>query len=166
MSKNFKISFVLLILTAFVVMGSIGQSYAEQTNSDGLTAEVPTISGGAEAYIQAKTRGIPAYSPGPPLFPSLIPKTISIGAAFEGFNFDDNITENGGFLFIPPDPIGAAGPESVIAVVNVMIEARDKTGTLLWRDGLKDFFSSLGNTLGTYTFDPKVIYCRGHHKWD
>ena len=51
---------------------------------------------------------------------------------FEGFGFDDNATENGGFRFIPPDPIGAAGKSRVIAVVNTMIESRTKGGTLKW----------------------------------
>jgi hypothetical protein len=53
--------------------------------------------------------------------------------------------------------MGAAGTDRLIAVVNVMIEARDKTGSLLWRDGLEDFFSSFSPP--TYSvFDPKVIY--------
>ncbi len=39
-----------------------------------------------------------------------------------------------------------------------MIEARSKSGTLLWRDSLKDFFASASGNLGTSTFDPKVIW--------
>jgi len=80
----------------------------------------------------------------------------AIGTTFDGFNFDDNSTETGGWLFIPPDPIAAAGTDRVVAVVNVMIEARNKTGGLLWRDALKDFFTSL--TPVNFLFDPKVIY--------
>jgi hypothetical protein len=76
--------------------------------------------------------------------------------SFEGFNFNDNAAENGGRIFIPPDPIGAAGTDRLIAVGNVIIEARTKTGLLLWRDALRDFFSSLNPA--TFTFDPKVIY--------
>ncbi|MEE4376874.1 MAG: hypothetical protein V2J55_05085 [Candidatus Competibacteraceae bacterium] len=88
-----------------------------------------------------------------------IPESPGIVTTFDGFNSDDNSTESGGFLFIPPDPIGAAGTNRVIAVVNTMIEARNKSGGLLWRDSLKDFFSPLGTaTLGTFTFDPKVIF--------
>jgi hypothetical protein len=75
---------------------------------------------------------------------------------FEGFNFTNNAIENAGRVFIPPDPIGAAGIDRLIAVVNVMIEAQSKSGTLLWRDALKDFFHDLSPQ--TYTFDPKVIY--------
>jgi hypothetical protein len=79
-----------------------------------------------------------------------------IGTTFDGPNFDNNATENDGYLFIPPDPIGAAGTDRLIAVVNCMIEARDKTGTQLWRDGLATFFTTLAPA--NYLFDPKVVY--------
>ena len=79
-----------------------------------------------------------------------------VDKTFEGFGFDDNATENGGFRFIPPDPIGAAGKSRVIAVVNTMIESRTKGGTLKWRDSLNGFFAPLAPT--TFTFDPKIVY--------
>ena len=88
---------------------------------------------------------------------SQFPIPLAVDSAFEGFNFDDNATETGGSLFIPPDPSGAAGTNSLIAVVNVMIESRNKaTGALSWRDSLQDFFSSVSpiNTL----FDPKIVF--------
>ncbi len=83
---------------------------------------------------------------------------VSLGTSFLGFHFDDNATENAGSLFIPPDPCGAAGPDRLIAVVNTMIEIRNKTGGLIVRDSLKDFFSAAAGNLGTRTFDPKVIF--------
>ena len=88
---------------------------------------------------------------------SQLPIPLAVDSTFEGFNFDDNDTETGGSLFIPPDPSGAAGTSNLIAVVNVMIESRDKTtGALSWRDSLKDFFIDVSpiNAL----FDPKVVY--------
>ena len=81
---------------------------------------------------------------------------VALLTTIEGFDYDDNITETGGFDSIPPDPIGATGLDRVIAVVNVMIEAHDKAGVLLFRDALADFFTPLSPT--TLTFDPKVIY--------
>ena len=95
--------------------------------------------------------------PGTPLPAALLPlKSSSIDKRFEGFGFDDNITESGGFVFIPPDAIGAAGKSRVVAVVNTMIETRTKSGKLKWRDSLRDFFAPLAPM--TFTFDPKVVY--------
>jgi hypothetical protein len=83
-----------------------------------------------------------------------------VSTIFDGFDFDDNAVENGGFYFIPPDPIGAAGTDRVVAVVNAMIEARTKAGGLLWRDSLAVFFAGL--TPANALFDPKVVY--DHHE--
>ena len=80
---------------------------------------------------------------------------LALLTTIEGFDFDDNITETG-LPSIPPAPIGAAGLDRVIAVVNRMIEAHDKAGALLFRDALADFFIPLSPI--TLTFDPKVIY--------
>lgn len=85
-----------------------------------------------------------------------------VDRTFEGFGFDDNPVENinpatgSGVRFIPPDPIGAAGHSRVIAVVNSMIEARTHGGKLKWREGLRDFYSTLSP--GAFPFDPKIIY--------
>lgn len=75
---------------------------------------------------------------------------------FEGFGIDENLTENGESVFIPPSPIGAAGPDRLIAVVNSMIEIRTKGGHLKAREGLHDFFAP--TTPLTLTFDAKVLY--------
>lgn len=88
------------------------------------------------------------------------PKPPAINAAtlfstIEAFNFDDNGSETG-FVFIPPDPIGVAGPNHLVAVVNVMIDWYLKDGTRQFRDALQDFFAPLSPL--TFTFDPKVIY--------
>jgi len=88
--------------------------------------------------------------------------SLVVDKTFEGFGFDDNPIENinpstgAGVRFIPPDPIGAAGHSRVIAVVNSMIESRNKGGELKWRDGLRDFYASLSP--GAFPFDPKIIY--------
>lgn len=118
---------------------------------------IPERSAGSEMLAES-TEGVtagPVQEAGPETKMSGS-QSASIDATFEGFNFDDNSTENGGFVFIPPDPIGAAGLDQVIAVVNTMIEARDKSGNLIFRDALQDFFGPL--TPVNATFDPKVIY--------
>ena len=72
------------------------------------------------------------------------------------------LTLNDGFMSIPPDAIGAAGPSHVIAVVNSMIEARSKTGDLEWRTSLENFLRATDTPLdeGVFPFDPKIIYDR------
>lgn len=85
----------------------------------------------------------------------------SVQKAYGSFTFDDNAELNDGFRFIPPDPMGAASHSRLVAVVNTMIESRNFGGKLKWRTSLRDFFSPLGEaTLGTYTFDPKIVYDR------
>lgn len=79
-----------------------------------------------------------------------------VDKTFDGFWFEDNPDENSGFRFIPPDPIGAAGKNLLVAVVNSMIEARTKGGAFKWREGLFEFFSPLNP--GSFPFDPKIVY--------
>lgn len=127
------------------------------------SVEVPGVGGKLSSQFDAKSllsgpspgREFPDYELSMNSFAALASSGIQVTAAFEGFGFDDNRTETG-FLFIPPDPMGAAGKDRVVAVVNTMIEARDKEGVLLWRDSLRDFFAPLSPT--TPTFDPKIVY--------
>ncbi len=155
--------FVAILCTWSSLLGESGgskQSGASQSGQVIRPAEVPLISGGGlmggmmrDASPRVPSPRRPETSPPSPI---MNPFSPVLSLSFDGFDFDDNATENGGFYFIPPDPSGAAGPDRVIAVVNAMIEARTKTGTLLFRDALADFFSSLSPA--TRTFDPKVIY--------
>jgi len=84
----------------------------------------------------------------PPLAPSFY-KII------EGINFDEDAANTGSY-HIPPDPIGAAGIDHVVSVVNTSIEWFTKAGLNQNSESLADFFSPLSPQ--TSTFDPKVIY--------
>jgi hypothetical protein len=77
-----------------------------------------------------------------------MPKGPYIDTKFEGIDVGKNNS-------IPPDCSGAAGPSSVIAVVNFSIEARNKAGSLLWTAPLVDFFKIAGIT---DPYDPKIVY--------
>jgi hypothetical protein len=115
----------------------------------------PEISGGAA--MSGYAQKAPLLGPAASAY-WVTPLNSTFITGFLGFGFDDNATESGNYN-IPPDPMGAAGTDRVIAVVNTMIEARSKSGTLLWRDSLRDFFNTTGpQGLGTGTFDPKVIW--------
>jgi hypothetical protein len=92
----------------------------------------------------------------PPL-PMLTPGLT--GPAVDCFDFDDNITYTGS-VFIPPDPHAATGLEHVVNIVNVGIEWRTKAapGVLQYQNSLQNFFAGVPGGLGTFGFDPKVIY--------
>ncbi len=80
------------------------------------------------------------------------------GVGFEALEVNDCC---GGGTSVPPDPEMAAGPNHLIAVVNVALEVYDKTGTSLTGPVLiDDFFADLGGTNCTAggTFDPNVLY--------
>jgi hypothetical protein len=122
---------------AFLAATALGQGAGIYVN------EVPTISnGGLVGGALRPTGTSPSSGPSSPVLPpfALGPDAPTLSTSFDCFDFDDNPVENGGFYSIPPDPIGAAGPDRVIAVVNTMIEARTKAGVLLYRDALADFF--------------------------
>ncbi len=85
--------------------------------------------------------------------------------SFDSLDFDDNSPNTGGSVFIPPDPIAAAGPDHLVNVVNVSIQFHTKDGTPLLDTvagapvtgiSLASFFASLAPV--NFTFDPKVIY--------
>ena len=141
---------LLFALSSFALFPSVVVAQPKECRVD-------AISGGAEASRLAQRVTDLSRLKGSPI--SGFDATPFVpGVGFLAYNFDDNATETG-FLLIPPDPIGAAGTDRVIAVVNVGIECRTKTGTLIFRDALRDFFSPLGaQTLGTLTFDPKIVY--------
>ena len=86
----------------------------------------------------------------------LEPLAPGLDTSFAGVNFDNNATYNSGNVFIPPDPIAAAGLSHVVSVVNAMIEWRPKSGAAGTIQSLKNFFTSL--TPASSLFDPKIIY--------
>ncbi len=89
----------------------------------------------------------------------------ALTASFDSLDFDGNSPNTGGSVFIPPDPIAAAGPDHLVNVVNVSIQFHTKDGTPLLDSvagapvtgvSLASFFAPLSPV--NFTFDPKVIY--------
>jgi hypothetical protein len=124
-------------------------------------AETPTPSIDTEAYARLSLNLL-----GPvigPIFDE--PLTPGLSSSAEAFNFDDNPPVNGGYLFIPPDPYCAAGPEHVLNVGNVYIEWRVKNPLVVApqaKMSLETLFAGtpgmLPPTVPTNMFDPKCIY--------
>lgn len=89
-------------------------------------------------------------------------KAPTPGTSFASIDY----TESGGY--VPPDAEMAAGPNHLIAVVNVSMEIYDKSGTSLsGPTDLNAFFSSLAVCVaGPYgAFDPNVVYDEEADRW-
>ncbi len=160
MIRSATLALSCMLFASYSTLISQFQTAGKVRTSSIKASEVPMISNGAlaGASMKAPTSPFPSsqhQSPALPPFEQYADAPV-LSTSFETFEFDDNATENGGSLFIPPDPHGAAGPDRVIAVVNCMMEARTKVGVLLYRDALDGFFAPLSPT--TATFDPKVLY--------
>jgi len=82
-------------------------------------------------------------------------RRISIMKRYADFNSHMTKTSNKSNLN-PPDPNGAAGPSSIIAVVNLEIEKQSRDGMQLWRMPLEEFFKSIKES-DSFT-DPHVHY--------
>jgi hypothetical protein len=151
---------VLLLTLALPDGFALGQGGDDPYTPNGsLSAEAPLPSIAlttAEAQPSVQPDSEPAAAPSPA--PSGIQGLLAPGldTSFAGTNFDNNPSYNGGYLFIPPDPIAAAGLNHVVSVVNAMIEWRPKSGAAGTIQSLQGFFTSL--TPANKLFDPKVIY--------
>ncbi len=123
------------------------------------TSEIPERSAGSYLDQIKASQEIKTVIPRPGVaiadLPDPEPNAPPLNNTIEGINFDENGSLNGTY-FIPPDPIGVAGPDHLVAVTNCSIEWFTKAGFTEKSEALSTFFSSL--TPLTKTFDPKVIY--------
>ena len=124
----------------------------------------PLPSGGSQAdHIPASENILlpGPFEPAPPPAPD--PFAPGLGTNFSSLTFDEDAA-NTGFYHIPPDPMGAAGSNHVVAVVNSSIRWHTKAGVQQYNNRLGknsststgSFFAPLSPVNGT--FDPKVIY--------
>jgi hypothetical protein len=90
-----------------------------------------------------------------PLYTSpLVMPGITLMATFDSVKLTDNTP----YYSVPPDPIGAARPSSVISVVNTRIQAQSRTGTFLWNADLSDLFASVRESSSSDQFDAIIVY--------
>jgi hypothetical protein len=66
---------------------------------------------------------------------------------------------------IPSDTNGAAGPNHLLVALNTEVAIEDRTGTILSRLTLDNFWKSLNTPAAPSTFDPKVLYDRFEKRW-
>jgi hypothetical protein len=147
----------LLGATLLLTFGSLNQSLWAVEPAD-LSSEATALIGPGPSMRSETPLG-------PPTTPAPDPLAPPAGSLFEGINFNDNATNTGGFLFIPPDPIGAVGPNHLVSIVNTSIEWHTKAGIQQHSQGIgrgvsgtfvDSFFAPL--TPLSFLFDPKVIY--------
>jgi hypothetical protein len=128
---------------------------------------------GVTVDVEPTVTVLPEYEPVPPGYVPVPPEDLPVlledpattcpaGSQFVDRCFDslmDLVQADGGGV-IPPDPHGAAGTNSVIAVTNTEIEARTKTGALIFGPTLiKEMFTGvITNFTPTQVFDPKIMY--------
>jgi hypothetical protein len=140
------------MLVGAVAWSDIGWAQEETPTplSDGRTYRV------GPSVVEADVESSPAPAMGPIEIQTKDLKAPAITTAIEAINFDQDAANNSGFFHIPPDPIGAAGPNHVLAVVNTSIFWSTKAGTGINTQSLSSFFSPLNPV--NDTFDPKCIY--------
>jgi hypothetical protein len=64
--------------------------------------------------------------------------------------------------FIPPDTMGAVGPDHVMTTLNSEVQIQSRQGDVISKVALETFWNSLGHTI---VFDPKVYYDHFHRRW-
>jgi hypothetical protein len=85
-----------------------------------------------------------------------------------GLNFSasDSTSANSGF--IPPDTMGAVGPDHIMVLINGRASVYNKsTGSLVGSGkSLNQFWTDAGTTpSGSFAFDPRVIYDKDSGRW-
>lgn len=80
------------------------------------------------------------------------------GTVHSFLGLDDNNTS------IPPDTMGAAGPDHLLVMLNTQVRIQSKTGTTLNTVSLSTFWTS-GTGLSGSPFDPKVVYDSLSGRW-
>src|SRR5512139_1111198 len=183
---------LLLLFLAFLpgsVAGDGGQAPSTGTRGVQVTRKVPFASETLEAVRAAdaarsprerKDRAIPRHridriaaegTPGmpqapleppatpftDPAAPFVTPSTPALASSFPGLG-----NPPPGEDVIPPDTMGAAGPNHLVTLLNSEIGVFDKvTGALLQSASLQSFWASLGTDPGEpahFPFDTKVLY--------
>lgn len=91
----------------------------------------------------------------PPLKPAVPPHPPAVNQSFQGL--DDNGAS------VPPDTMGAVGPNHVFTTLNTQYLARSKAGVVSGSPVSIDAFWSVTGRSGN--FDPRVLYDPGSQRW-
>jgi hypothetical protein len=89
------------------------------------------------------------------------PSTLIKASGFKGVGLQDEYNQGSGF--IPADPMGAAGPNQFVEMINGQFAVYTKAGVLVSQQSLDAFWSSQ-NPAGDTT-DPRILYDRRSGRW-
>jgi hypothetical protein len=86
-------------------------------------------------------------------------QSFTIGSQFNG----TNITFSG---FIPPDTMGAIGPNHYVEMINGAYAVYDRAGNLQQRITLDNFWSNNGGVgINSFSFDPRITFDASSGRW-
>ncbi|MBI1336343.1 MAG: hypothetical protein GC164_05210 [Phycisphaera sp.] len=92
------------------------------------------------------------------------PVVTSVGTVVIGTNFTGSSRPQSGF--IPPDTMGAVGPNHIVEIINGRVAYYQKDGTFLSGRSLNTFFSNAGAPhSGSFAFDPRIVYDPSSSRW-
>ncbi len=117
-----------------------------------------------------KIQGLPAFPEGVwPFFIGLCllclaPQPAAAVHFTIGQNFSDTILSQSGF--IPPDTMGAVGPNDVAVLINGRFSVYNRSGAQQTAKSLNQFWIDAGVTpAGSFAFDPRIIYDKFSGRW-
>jgi hypothetical protein len=99
-----------------------------------------------------------------PLVSTPLPQTVAPGAGFVGVSLQDEFNNNpGGSGFIPPDTMGAVGPNQFVELINGRFAVYSRAGVLVSSQSLDQFWSAAAPVGGTS--DPHIVYDKHSGRW-
>jgi hypothetical protein len=108
--------------------------------------------------MQLPTNAVVSPAPDPAPLPGMgePPPTIEPYLNFIGLDDDNSV--------IPPDTMGAVGPDHVVTMLNTQVRISDRTGTNIYSTvSLSNFWGTVGGL--HFPFDPRIIYDPYNHRW-
>lgn len=144
-----------VVLLVFVVEGMAAESI--QVSAPEI---VPPESGGSQTSLKAST-GTVSVEPRSEQTGSVERQAgLAIGLNFTGSTLG---IESG---FIPPDTMGAVGPDHVVQLINGQYSVyRKSDGLRIQTSSLDQFWTVAGVSFTAFTFDPRILYDPFSQRW-
>jgi hypothetical protein len=91
--------------------------------------------------------------------------SVGAGNSFNLVNSFGGTTFNNSGGWVPPDSILAAGPASVVEMVNNRYAVYSKAGVLLSQSTLDNFWTTAGVAPVNFSYDPRLLYDSADGRW-